>query len=191
MGKVTTACPETTKALARASYWMGMGKHLVLSTSGITLPTPPIDEVSLFFRKEDQLRHFVHCAKAVGLENFATVEQDMFYHDGPGNSGEEAFKVKFEFLKFPGWLWRIEAMTILEGTSPIHHHFADGSVAHLSFKYDTEREYDLACERLPNVDSLGATLVPLMAFRNSYGRFKYFVANPWTPYLKPRVNLRD
>lgn len=171
-----------------------------------------IDEVSVLFASNDELMRFVDYAKSVGMDNFNTVYRDTMVqlqgnseHHVPNMAGP-AFDVRFEFLRSPGAVWRIEAMAVLDGKAPLHkralasaHELGAGrmTLIHVSWKCETPGAYERCKEALANPDQavsegraepVGA--VPLMAeYQNSYGRFSYFGTR--VPYLKPRVNLRD
>jgi hypothetical protein len=148
-----------------------------------------IDEIAVVFDTQSGLTEFVNECKAFGMSHFNSVSSDVMRRQ----DGDQEFLVRFEFLRMPGWDWRIEAMCVLGGSAPLHEvHLArhgTRSIIHASFKGfaggDADEYEDM--KRLTESE-----LGPFKAeYRNSYGMFSYFDQGPDLPYLKPRVNLRD
>lgn len=110
------------------------------------------------------------------------------------------YAADYEFLEVADKPYRIEAMMVASGHSPVHagHAFyAEGlaSWVHASFKCHTEDDYSKTCDALAE----SGEWLPAQICRSDYGRFTYFFPradvmekyNLPMMYLKPRVNLRD
>lgn len=131
-----------------------------------------------------------------GADHFNSVDRDYMQRlDLPflpmwsARRSKRGFGVRFEFLRLPATLWRIEAMAVLDGSAPLHsQHEArhgDPSVIHASFKCEDVAEYEDVKKFLMDLSTL-----PFVAeYRNSYGQFSYWQCGRY--YLKPRVNTRD
>lgn len=145
-----------------------------------------VDEVSLLFNDATELDSFVTWARdAAGLEHFNTVQDTMARQDMQGS-----FEVRFEFLRFKGADWRIEAMCAMEGEYPLHSKhlrmFGNACIVHASFKVADLAAYDEAVEVL-----LEHGLGRMAEYQNSYGIFSYWESLDALHYFKPRCNLRD
>lgn len=147
-----------------------------------------IDEVAICFRAERSLIDWVDEATANGLDHFNSVPYDtMRRQDIAG----ESFGVRFEFLRWEGYPWRIEAMCVMDGWAPLHDAAMnqDGSpvVIHVSYKVDNLVDYQEEVRILRD-----SGLAMKGEYMNSYGIFSYWPGpNGSFPYVKPRVNLRD
>lgn len=146
-----------------------------------------VDEVALLFSDAAEMDSFYQWAIGVaGLENFFSVPRDaMVRTDATG-----LFDVRFEFLRFPGTDWRIEAMAPLSGEYPLHSKhlrmFGNGCVVHVSWKLATEEAYVEETE-----DLMDNGFARMAAYENTYGVFSYWEHLDTLYYWKPRVNLRD
>lgn len=163
-----------------------------------------IDEVAIMFPNEQYLNDWLRWAEeTAGVEHFASVPRDYMinmmpeYIPGQEPSSARAwdFAVRFEFLRIPGALWRIEAMCVLEGVAPLHSAAMMASanfpaIIHVSLKAPDPHAYHLLC--LEFQEDMGKhvhAFAKQAEYRNSYGQFTYYGDAP--PYFKPRVNLRD
>src|SRR5215510_6622240 len=152
-----------------------------------------IDEVSILFKHEADLEAFVRYCQGMRMEHFNSVPRDKcmrLSREGgrlsthPSYIGP-SFDVRFEFLRWVHHDWRIEAMCVLAGEehAPLHAALPNHSLVHVSFKCADFEHY------IHTAQVLQHTMSEPVEYRNSYGVFGYFGA--YTPYLKPRVNLRD
>lgn len=154
-----------------------------------------IDEVSLLFATDAQLTQFVSAAVKLGMEHFNGVLDTLERQDEEG-----VFGVRFEFLRWPGSDWRIEAMCVAGSVAstdlsiaPLHSAALEEMgfepvVIHASFKVGDEGEYESARDALDNrFRAVGGMRAE---YQNTYGRFSYF-GDGTSYYFKPRVNLRD
>jgi hypothetical protein len=195
-------------------YLRKAGRALNLSAymnaTELYLPGKP-DEVSLLFATREELEDFRVWAIDKGLVNFARVESDVCFLTKSDwrevvNSelvtpmDTEAFVVRFEFLKFPGAEWRIEAMCVLGGTAPLHEAWLDmygsGCVVHVSYKCASRADYDQHCATGPQASVWAEQPTHRASYANGYGRFAYYqhdnFSGPGLDWLlKPRVNERD
>lgn len=148
-----------------------------------------IDEVAVLCETPDMLDRFVNMAVLRGADNFNSVEHDVMKRQGR-TFRRGRFDVKFEFLRFPGKDYRIEAMTVLKGSAPLHsqhrERFGAPSVVHASFKCSDPFGYADVIERL---HAVGPALPFCAEYSNSYGVFSYWNVGKY--FLKPRVNIRD
>lgn len=141
-----------------------------------------LDEVAILFKNEREMEGFVNYALRFGFENKVSVPRDRFHELAPQDFGKD-FDVRFEFLTKPDVPWRIELMCIVDGMAPLHDRLRNHELVHVSFKC-SDLEHYLHMTRV-----MGHVFPPHMEYENAYGRFGYFGA--FTPYYKPRVNLRD
>jgi len=150
-----------------------------------------IDEIALIFEEKWELYDFVQWAVRTGYDHFNGASDNVactwLDHD---RSYE--YEVRYEFLRVVPEDWRIEAMRVVKGISPLHssHLVAhgSGSIVHASYKVEDE---DLLDNDIFVLRSLGWSIV--QACESSYGKFTY-MRNHLLPdglYLKPRVNTRD
>ena len=157
----------------------------------IETPTT-IDEIAVCFASVKSLEEFLESAvQDGGYEHFNSVARDtMRRRDIVG----EEFDVRFEFLRVPLALYRIEAMTVLGGDAPLHQQanalFGEACVVHLSYKMANLQDYqDEVCGKA------ASRYKKIAEYSNSYGMFSYWRQDSQVrlglPYLKPRVNLRD
>lgn len=149
------------------------------------------DEVSLLFEDADLLLAFVQEAKAHGLEHFNSAS-DNVQATLTGMATPYSYRVQYEFLRVVPEDWRIEAMALLGGHSPLHHDYlvtrGSGAPVHCSFKCPTLERYE---ETIKKMEDNG--WVKAMDCVSVYGRFSYWQHREWPSwaYVKPRVNLRD
>lgn len=175
------------------NYHMGVELGMALS----------IDEMAILLPTEKALDAMLET-----WQPFNSVPEDKMVRLDTDH--EEAFVVRFEFLKVSGVFGRIEAMTVLEGEAPLHAKALEETngaptLIHASFKtawagnelarrrtYDqAKRRLTVARDRIAGSD--GPPSVTMAAeYRNSYGQFSYWKVDGIPDlYLKPRVNLRD
>lgn len=160
-----------------------MGRH------GIT---HHIDEIAILFDYEQDMHRWVSTAvreEGVVLFNAAMDKVRTF-------PIEAVYTVEYNFLSVIDQKWRVEAMWVDEGLSPLHAAHGQGFrsedpvVVHLSFKCADESEYQRILSRLANA---GCTMA--QSCKSDYGVFSYWkVPGLWDEaflYLKPRVNVRD
>ena len=189
MNKTETAAMELILKAEKAQAKAQQELSLSLLMAG------QIDEVSLLFATESQLDLFIKAAKKLGMENFNSVTDTLERQDEGG-----CFGVRFEFLRWPGSDWRIEAMCVAGSVAstdlsiaPLHSAALERNgwepvVVHASFKVGTEGEYvGVAAVMAQQFDNVGGMRAE---YRNTYGRFSYF-GDGTSYYFKPRVNLRD
>lgn len=150
-----------------------------------------IDEISLLFRSDEDMEHFLHhVSMDRNVDHFNSVPIDAMHRQ----ESDEAFDVRFEFLRIHGADWRIEAMCVLGGTAPLHEKAlldrGSGTVVHASYKCEDRNAYVKDVEiggRLGQHDGN-----QMATYINNYGMFSYWeFERMGTTYLKPRVNLRD
>jgi hypothetical protein len=150
------------------------------------------DEVSLLFATETALIDFQHDCYRNGIIHFNSVHRDTMQRlDKTG----ESFDVRFEFFRLPHRPWRIEAMCIISGDAPLHEQAlsenGNGAPFHLSYKLPTLETYDAEFRSLRGAHSRGP-LAMMAEYQNSYGRMSYWRHDgEHSPYVKPRVNMRD
>lgn len=147
-----------------------------------------VDEIALLWENPAELDSFCTWAAANGLEWFNSVPVDTM--ERQDLERDEQFQVRFEFLRFPGSDWRIEAMCVLSGDAPLHSKhlrmLGNGCIVHASFKVADEDSY------LDSFDWLTeAQFVKMAEYVNSYGWFSYWETLDSMHYFKPRVNRRD
>lgn len=174
----------------------------------VTLILPvKIDEVAMVFATEADLDSFMFCAdRDWRLRHFDSSADRMvmeperyFPHEEPKPYGfnPHEFSARFEFMRLdtpapvPDVTWRVEAMAVTEGHSPLHDAALDGAQGpvafHVSYRAGTtEVEYERALLSLAPLGQYHA------GYRSGYGLFSYWmVPELGNLYLKPRVNLRD
>lgn len=150
-----------------------------------------IDEIALMWDEEDRMRRWISSAVAedgVVLFNRAMDRVNTF----PISS---RYHVEYNFLSIEDKPYRVEAMCIQHGVSPLH--AAHGSdchsrplAVHLSFKVESESEYSKALSALAEAGCILA-----QSCKSDYGVFSYWkvphLFESGYLYLKPRINLRD
>jgi hypothetical protein len=165
------------RLLARASKAVREGQFCL--DTELFLPMR-VDEVSILFKHNTELDGFVRYCVSRDLEHFNGV-RDTCHNEWA--SDPNTFQVRFEFLRYPGADWRIEAMCVNSGFAPLHERLRNHSMPHVSFKCLDTMHYD-------HINKVLTGILPWQgSYRNSYGAFSYFGA--YAPYIKPRVNLRD
>lgn len=152
-----------------------------------------IDEIAVMFQQREQMWGWLQAA--VSEPNVR-----IFNHarDSVNTSPVESrYAVEYTFLETSALPWRIEAMLITDGHSPLHHSIAANRVGgthivHASFKCLTTREWRKA------VAVLNEEAECVQRCKSIYGRFGYWTleesARPsgiYPLYLKPRLNERD
>lgn len=153
-----------------------------------------VDEVAVLFETVEELEAFIPYCHENGLEHIGSVAEDTLLDTTDGDPiGGDWFNVRFEFFRIPGRHWRIEAVTVLEGIerAPLHRSHLDewgsGSIIHASWK---ETDFPAYQTRLLQLADL--PLRKYLEYRNTYGVFSYWNSpDPFSVYLKPRVNLQD
>lgn len=110
---------------------------------------------------------------------------------------ESRYDVEYTFLESSALPWRIEAMLLTDGHSPLHaavraNRVGGAHIIHASFKCHTTREFREAVEKLNDEGQCSQMC------HSTYGRFGYWTINgdiiaPGVRplYLKPRFNSRD
>jgi len=146
-----------------------------------------IDEMSILFSTPALLRQFRRWAEDEGgLDVFNANVRDHMEGNGPV-VGQSVFDVRFEFMRWPGAEWRIEALCAT-GRAPLHSArldvYGEACIMHASFKCEDLATYEKDCNALAE-----AGLELAGTYRNSYGVFSYWGGG--RVWLKPRVNLRD
>lgn len=148
-----------------------------------------VDEVAIVCGDERMLEKVVADTEVMhGWKRFNSVPRDKMRRR-MGLLRRQSFDVRFEFLQPSEVDYRIEAMTVLSGSAPLHSQhliqYGDPSVVHASFKCKSLEEYDRVRVALHGMNAL-----PFKAeYSNSYGVFSYWKCGHY--FLKPRVNLRD
>lgn len=160
-----------------------------------------VDEMSVFFRQEVTLDAFVQWCTEQGYDHFNDVRDDVHQtyanHDLLVPLRPKPFEVRFAFIQIPGAPYRIEAMTVLAGTSAVHDLCATGEIVHASWKYPDAEAYKAGLASMAYEGGGFKPLPRLASYRNSYGEFTYYGSGVLArsgnraPYFKPRVNLRD
>lgn len=160
-----------------------------------------IDEVSILLKSVEAQERFLGWCIASGMKHIGQVEHDWLHSteervthiidDHTGRSllvaHDDMFAVRFDFVKPPEAAWRIELVTVTDGTAPLHEQAAEGTAFHASFKCSSPEHYET---KLRELRAWCRDSYPIRAeYQNSYGIFSYAGFAP--PYLKPRVNLRD
>lgn len=154
-----------------------------------------IDEVALYFPNYSMLNAWVvDAVKEEGVTLFNTAGDRV--HTFPFCTD---YEVEYYFLKHEAMPWRVEAMVVREGASPLHFAVQANleragkvlpSTVHFSFKVPTEEFYREAMYRLREA---GAD--PAQFCDSTYGSFSYWRIEDLHQhghlYLKPRVNKRD
>lgn len=161
----------------------------VLVTCGIT--DRSIDEIALLFPNEAASNHWIMDAILVdGVEHFNAswdrVRTQPF---------ENEYRVRYDFLRFEGYDFRVEAMRLpYEEVSPLHAPLRQESErhdmpvpVHLSFKCHSEEEFNDVAERLSAHDDFWLA----QACTSDYGVFTYWRHPDCDLYIKPRMNQRD
>lgn len=155
-----------------------------------------IDEVALYFSSRSVLDMAVsQMVRQEGMTHFNGAEDAV--RTAPLDT---YYTVDYEFFKHMDRQYRIEAMAITGGLSPLHEawdHYVRPRMVHVSFKVPNLAVYS---DVLHDLDTTLSTERYFMgqACLSTYGRFSYWqkasdvmdgAANK--PWLKPRVNLRD
>lgn len=161
-----------------------------------------IDEIAYLLPGEPHLNEFLRAmVRHEGVAHFNGAEDHV--HTLPLRT---CYDVRYEFLSIPAGDYqhefRIEAMHIPQGFSPLHYAeilsiVKDNSLAaavHASFKVQDEDDYATANHRLRE-----AGWECVQRCDSTYGKFGYWQPvdrEQWLPdgpfmYLKPRVNTRD
>lgn len=150
-----------------------------------------IDEIALMWDEDDKMRRWISSAVAedgVVLFNRSIDRVNTF----PIAS---RYHVEYNFLSIEGKPYRVEAMCIQHGVSPLHAaHGSDCHIrplaVHLSFKVESEMEYQKALSALAEAGCILA-----QSCKSDYGVFSYWkvphLFENGHLYLKPRINLRD
>lgn len=177
---------------SQAAGWLRRVQH---ELDTIHLVRATCDEVSLLFEDEAKLNEWVMWAKGQDYEHIGSIERDRL---SLRPRHQEAFDVRFEFIRYPELPWRIEAMCVLDGTAPLHEttlsKFGNGAVVHVSWKAAPNKDTAGYERHRRSLESGGPNLekfTPIAEYENSYGRFCYYGDPSIPPFLKPRVNLRD
>lgn len=155
-----------------------------------------IDEVALYFSSRSVLDMAVsQMVRMEGMTHFNGAEDAV--RTAPLDTH---YAVDYEFFKHMDRQYRIEAMAITGGLSPLHEawdHAPRPRMVHVSFKVPTLAVYS---EVLHDLDTSLSTDRYFMgqACLSTYGRFSYWQrasdimdGTGTTPWFKPRVNLRD
>lgn len=153
-----------------------------------------IDEIAVMFNEEEQKFDWLKSALAeegVFAFNHATDHVNT-------SPLETSYSVEYTFLQSNALKWRIEAMRLLAGFSPLHEAMQrrgapwQEHVVHASFKVHSPREW-LKVVQILNTEGTNAQMC-----HSTYGRFGYWLLNedilpPGVErlYLKPRLNERD
>jgi hypothetical protein len=160
-----------------------------------------IDEIAFAFACHGDLEEFIHeMVQHPDVTHFNAAHDHV--HTLPLRT---CYGVRYEFLKVeaaPDPLcheFRIEAMSLTNGYSPLHLAELRGVdykpiAVHASFKVEDEIDYGIAVNRLREAGWEAA-----QRCESNYGRFSYWTPlarEEWLPdgpfmYLKPRVNTRD
>lgn len=158
-----------------------------------------IDEAAILLPDAKTLWGWVSLAVRAKDVKHVNAADDSVEVSGPIHAHYGAL---YEFLELADRPWRVEAMMVTSGYSPLHTGLTQlagphGGWVHVSFKCPTEKDYSETCKRLANTGEW----LPAQICRSSYGRFIYFSPAPHLIgdgpgqlpmlYLKPRVNLRD
>lgn len=144
-----------------------------------------IDEVSVLFHSTEAIERFIEWAEGSHrLRHFNSVRRDTAVQTFPRDAHTPRFGVRFEFFEVKGYPWRIEAMQVLDGKAILHQNMGLFDVPHASFKCIDLGHYLHMISMLES-----GRWIKRAEYQNSYGIFSYF--GEGTPYLKPRVNLRD
>jgi hypothetical protein len=146
-----------------------------------------IDEVAIYFRQDEGKTRWLKGAVAeegVEIFNYATDSVDT----RPLNT---RYDVQYTFVRKENLEWRVEAMWIENGHSPLHLAVAQNRSGsfwpiHASFKCGNIAEYRKVMRALRDDDCL-----LLQVCESAYGLFSYFQVGGKQLALKPRVNLRD
>lgn len=154
-----------------------------------------IDEVALLFRtgrdldtavsglvRRPEWLHFNGADDHVKTEPFGT-----------------EYDVRYEFFSIEGRTYRVEAMALMGGSSPLHEAAMQHGVMeiHTSFKVADMRAYRSVVEMLSSTIMSGGDMMLGQACVSTYGEFSYWrKGSPegprfTKPWLKPRVNVRD
>lgn len=152
-----------------------------------------VDEVAVMFNRDEEKYGWLKGALAESSVLAFNHAVDHV-HTSPIESD---YDVEYTFLQHNLFKWRIEAMHITRGHSPLHHSLnanrvGGTHVVHVSFKCNTVREWRHAVETLNNE----AQMVQMCS--SDYGRFGYwkideqYLGRGVEPlYVKPRLNERD
>lgn len=158
-----------------------------LKSWGVTLAD--IDEIALLFPGQHEANSWImdavrdedvhHFNAAFDTVNTSPIPSEYF--------------VRYDFLSLRGRSYRIEAMQLITGTSPLHaplvkqaEQFQVPVPVHLSFKCENEEVYQRSVYRLEQNDFEAA-----QRCRSTYGIFSYWKHPEFDLYIKPRVNMRD
>jgi hypothetical protein len=161
------------------------------------------DNVAVLFRSHHEMNEWVQwCVRRAGMEHFHKAEHDTVFAAQDG----AAYHVNFEFLRNPqgtryvtGMPWRVEAMHVTGGASPIHEramekheeHFRNAALpgfpVQVSFKVLDVRQFGEVHDVLRRAP--GWKYAEL--FVGTYGMYSYWSHPDYAWFLKARVNMRD
>lgn len=147
-----------------------------------------IDEIAVMFPdRESRMAWLMDAVKNEGVSIFNAAIDSV-----STNPIRSSYVADYVFLRKPTLPWRIEAMVIGDGVSPLHAPMAGWSPRpiHASFKVHSRREWGQVYNDLAEDDDywLAQSCV------SDYGRFAYFRPcgeDSSGLYLKPRLNERD
>lgn len=153
-----------------------------------------IDEVSVLFKDRPALLHWVmQAVKIPGVKIFNAAEDTV-----KTTPIVSEYNVEYVFLEVEDYPFRIEAMNVAGGYSPLHDaviwDYDDPVEVHYSFKCFSLEDYRHTISLLDGFEFSMA-----MSCLSSYGLFSYWVPSgenehfdiPENVFLKPRVNTRD
>lgn len=156
-----------------------------------------LDEIAIAFPNATLLHSWISLAvRAKDVVHYnSAVDEVKVFGPIPGQ-----YRAHYEFLELADKPYRVEAMQVPVGHSPVHSAHSVlaepyGAWVHVSFKVPDEEAYAKACAILFETGEW----LPAQICRSDYGRFTYFSPaselmqqfNLLSLYLKVRVNLRD
>lgn len=146
-----------------------------------------IDEIAVMFPDEDaRMAWLMSAVKEEGVTIFNAATDVV-----KTNPIRSTYVADYVFLNRSGLRWRIEAMVVQEGVSPLHAPMADEiRPVHASFKVHSRREWAKVYDAIAEDEDFWLA----QSCVSDYGRFAYFAhcgEEETGLYLKPRVNTRD
>jgi hypothetical protein len=149
-----------------------------------------VDELALMFVDQFEMMRYI---------SDAVMEPEVEHYNGANDVVETLplgteYRVRYDFLRIRGEVFRVECMAITSGFSPLHAAVWNNAsnlpvVVHLSFKARNLHRYN---EMIAGIRKTGAIFA--QECDSTYGRFSYWKVDLHDGpnlYLKPRVNLRD
>ena len=165
----------------------------VLDSVGIVIA---IDEVAVMFPNEKAMWHWIiKRVQDPKVKVFNAAQDHVHCQPMPSD-----YSVQYVFMEVEERQYRIEAMHILNGVSPLHSALLERN-RDVPHPHAVEVHYSFKCHNIQDYNEFMSGLEAhewrgVQFCESTYGRFSYWRPNdpevwPYEVYLKPRVNTRD